>query len=120
MNYRAWRKMWTYASMYGASAKKVREMMEAKYPLKYDFDFAEAERRLAADMLNPVEEHGPEETVYLRYYLPLDWREATEAFACTRQVQLVDIAKAAIDRYITATMNMYRILKEARNGTQAP
>lgn len=122
MNDRQFAKLFTYGRIYGASPSTLNKLLFAPdaVPNLVEFDMAAAEARFAELLMKPVEEHGPEERVVLSFILPFEWREATAAFKDTTGVTLTDIALAACNRYISATMSMYRALKEARQCGAQP
>jgi len=113
--------MFTYGRIYGASPTTINKLLFAPDTVPFvEIDIAAAEARFAELLMKPVEEHGPEERVVLSFMLPFEWREATAAFKDTTGITLTDIALAACNRYIHATMTMYNALKEARKCGAQP
>jgi len=49
----------------------------------------------------------------MEVFLPFEWDAAVAAFPSSN-VPLTDIASEAVTRHVSATMDMYRTLKEAR------
>ena len=122
MNDRQFAKLFTYGRIYGASPTTINKLLFAPDTVPFvEIDIAAAEARFAELLMNhPVEPYGPEERVVLSFVLPFEWREATAAFKDTTGVTLTDIALAACNRYIHATMTMYNALKEARQCSAPP
>jgi hypothetical protein len=57
--------------------------------------------------------------IRVRISLPTKWGSAKDAFGCSRDISLKQVAEQAVREHIRNTMSMYFTLKGVNRGTQA-
>jgi hypothetical protein len=60
-----------------------------------------------------------EHKIRLDYILPANWEEANNKFG-GGYITITEVAKVAVDKYISNVMAMQKAIEEIRRGTQTP